>query len=289
MIQKKNGIILYVKQLVKIIKFGGLYMMELFQWKWKKWLSIILAVTVFFTGIRLYPVKAMAVNTNDIIIYFIDNTQESWIGNDGAKLQLVDNTNGHTVYWMTKTDTRTWCVNVPKNTYNITFNRYNPQQSIQWNSWSAGGRDENNTYYADGSEYGHWEPGEAAKKENYFHAGDIVYLDLSQFTAWENDDAQFYVNFSSASKDKNYGTDVDISEAAPSLYHPEKVDSAIGEHIYAYIVSFEEEGAEELRFWRGSDHKLWNCSILLSYEDYADNINSIVVNGYFIYCKYYYW
>jgi len=34
---------------------------------------------VFVSGIPIYPVE-----------------------NDGAKLQLVDNTNGHTVYWMTQ-------------------------------------------------------------------------------------------------------------------------------------------------------------------------------------------
>lgn len=254
-------------------------MKGLFQRKWKKWLSIILAVTVFVSGIPFCLVENVTAGTKDVTIYFIDNSPDLWVGNDGAKLQLVDNTNGHTVYWMTKTDTGTWCAEVPNDTYNITFNRYNPEQSVQWNSWSAGGRDENNAYYADGSEYGHWEPKEAAESQNYFHAGDIVYLDLSRFTQWENDDAQFYVNFSNASKDENYGQDIDISKADASIYQPEKMDIAVGEHIYAYIVSFEEEGAEELRFWRGSDRMLWNCSVLLTYEDYAGHQNSVVVNG----------
>ena len=58
---------------------------------------------------------------------------------------------------MTKVDDTTWSVNVPESAYNITFNRYNQDKTIQWNSWSAGGRDSNNAYYADGSEYGHWD------------------------------------------------------------------------------------------------------------------------------------
>lgn len=33
---------------------------------------------------------------------------------------------------------------VPDTMYNVTFNRLSPDCSTQWNSWSAGGRDDNN-------------------------------------------------------------------------------------------------------------------------------------------------
>lgn len=32
---------------------------------------------------------------------------------------------------------------VPDTTHNVTFNRLSPDCSTQWNSWSAGGRDDN--------------------------------------------------------------------------------------------------------------------------------------------------
>ncbi len=89
-------------------------------------------------------------------LYFIDNTKEQWVKHDSAVMELVDNTNGHDHYWMTQKDDVTWYVTVPESAYNITFNRFNPDKTVQWNSWSAGGRDSNNAYFADGAEYGHW-------------------------------------------------------------------------------------------------------------------------------------
>ena len=78
---------------------------------------------------------------------------------------------------MTKVDEITWRVNVPESAYNITFNRYSSDKITQWTSWSAGGRDANNAYYADGSEYGHW--GSIEENQECFHAGDVIYLDLA--------------------------------------------------------------------------------------------------------------
>ena len=68
-----------------------------------------------------------------------------------------------------------WKAQVPESAYNITFNRLSPDKLIEWNSWSAGGRDGNNVYYADGSEYGHWNYIMIEEEENYFHEGDILY------------------------------------------------------------------------------------------------------------------
>ena len=242
----------------------------------KKILAYVLLLVLAFTNIGFgrEPISVYAA-TKYVVIYFVDNTTEQWVGNDAAVMELVDNTNGHDSYWMTQKDDVTWCVTVPESACNITFNRYSSDKSTKWNSWSAGGRDENNAYYADGAEYGHWDVVEEG--ENYFHAGDIIYLDLSEFLDWEKDDALMYINFSDASKEENGGNDISISNADKSLYEPQKVSDKVDEYVYQYIFTEDSEGAVNLRFWRGNSDTLWNYSLVLSYEEYLDGINCIKV------------
>ena len=203
----------------------------------KRLLSLLLVVAIVVTGLNLEAVIAKAATTDEASttqIYLVDNTAEKWVGNDNAVIELVDNSSGHDHYEMTKVNDTTWSVTVPESAYNITFNRYSPDKSTQWNSWSAGGRDEYNAYYADGSEYGHWETIEV-EEENYFHAGDIIYLDVSEFTAWEKDNAKMYINFTDASKEENGGNDIAISGADRRLYNPKPVGIEVTESIYACI------------------------------------------------------
>lgn len=152
-----------------------------------------------------------------VTLYFIDNTREKWVKNDNAVMELVDNTHGHDHYIMTKVDNETWSVRVPASAYNITFNRFDSGKKTQWNSWSAGGRDRNNVYYADGSEYGHWGYLNDRSLEKYYHEGAIM-----------------YVNFSDASKKENGGSDVNIESWQDSkIYQPHIFDYQIKEHVYA--------------------------------------------------------
>lgn len=243
----------------------------------KKVLAIMLVVMTFLTSIDFSFETKVSAATQNIKLFFVDNTAENWVKNDSAVLELVDNTNGHDSYIMTKENDTTWSVSVPESAYNITFNRYNSDKTVQWNSWSAGGRDENNTYYADGSEYGHW--GYIEDEENYFHAGDIIYLDVSEFTEWENDEALMYVNFTEASKEENGGNDVNISSADEYLYNPRSVEGKIEDYIYVYTVTSADEGATELRFWRGNTDNLWNCSIIFNYSQYLEGQNCVKVTG----------
>ena len=195
-------------------------------------------------------------------------------------MELVDNTYGHDHYTMTKLDDETWAVKVPASAYNITFNRYDSGKTTQWNSWSAGGRDENNAYYVEGHEYGYWKYVEESSLEKYFHEGDIIYLDLSEFPAWESSSAMMYVNFSSASKEENGGSDIDMEAMENSeIYQPHKLDYQISEYVYAYIVTKEDEGKNTLRFWRGNQNILWNCSVLLDYKEYKNGNNCVKVTG----------
>ena len=248
----------------------------------KQILAVILAIVILFTSINLgmFEVDAEE-NDTYTTLYLIDNTAEKWIGNDNAIIELVDNSSGHDSYMMTKVDDTIWSVSVPESAYNITFNRYSSDKLTQLNSWSAGGRDSNNAYFADGSEYGHWELIEVDEEmeENYFHAGEIIFLDFSAFNSWRNDNALMYVNFSDVSKLENGGNDVYLVEANKALYNPVLVEDEIEEYIYAYIVTKEDEGSKELRFWRGNETTLWNCSVVLSYEQYKEGKNCVKITG----------
>ena len=255
-------------------------MTKIIKKKIRQTLSIILVITILLSSVNL-GVFEVGAEENDTYttLYLIDNTAEKWIGNDNATIELVDNSSGHDSYMMTKVDDTTWSVCVPESAYNITFNRYSPDKSTQWNSWSAGGRDSNNAYFADGSEYGHWELIEvgATTEENYFHAGDIIYLDVSEFTSWENDNAVMYVNFSGVSKEENSGLDINLLNIDNTQYNPHVVETKVAQYIYAYVVSREDEGATELRFWRGNASTLWNCSIILDYNQYKEGNNCVKV------------
>lgn len=243
----------------------------------KRILAQILAIIMVFVSIDLSQFVSVQAATGYDTLYLIDNTVQKWVKNDNAKIKAIDNSNGHMEYWMTQIDETTWSVKVPKSAYNITFNRYSDDKITQWNSWSAGGRDANNAYYADGSEYGYW--GIFEDNEDYFHAGDIIYLDVSEFTQWEKDNAIMYINFTDASKKENGGKDILISSTNKKNYNPKKVENKIEKGIYQYIVTKEDEGASELRFWRGNDATLWNCSAVLSYDEYLKGLNCVKITG----------
>lgn len=241
----------------------------------KRILAGILALIMVFISIDLSQFVPAQAATEYDTLYLIDNTAQKWVKNDNAQIKAIDNTNGHTAYWMTQKNETTWSVKIPKSAYNITFNRYDEGKTTQWNSWSAGGRDENNAYYVDGSEYGHW----GVKEESGFKEGDIIYLDLTEFTQWEKDDALIYINFTNAAKIENNGQNISIADADKELYNPREVKSTIEEHVYGYAVTKEDEGATELRFWRGNNKDLWNCSISLSYTDFLNGLNCVKVTG----------
>lgn len=209
-------------------------------------------------------------------IYFMDATREKWIQNDSATIVLIDNSHNHKTYDMKLTGEYTWSAKVPKSAKNITFNRYDQSKTNQWNSWSAGGREDNNTYYVEGSEYGHW----GVKEETGFQAGDVVYLDVGEFKDWvDKAETTLYINFSAATKDDNSGEDIIIASADSTLFSPCSELVKVEEYVYKYTVTNENAGKQNLRFWRGNDTMLWNCSCLMKYEDYTNGNNCIKVTG----------
>ena len=265
----------------------------------KRILAIVLVITTISTTITIERVQKAYASVPDgyTTIYFKDDTKESWIGNDGAIIQLVDNTDGHNYYIMKQVDDNTWSCRVPAKTYNVTFNRLSPKTKdgkavcdlsqignglkskksdnyIQWNSWSAGGRGSNrddystwhSTYHATVPEHGYWN-GDMSIDYEYFHEGDVVYLDFYEFTEnlddtviynWEQSNAQFYINFKEFSKSDNEGKDIEIKTANSDVLSPIKLSDSPETQVFRYVVTKEDEGATELRFFRGNDEKLWN-------------------------------
>lgn len=286
----------------------------------KRILAIVLVITTFSTTITIEKAKKAYASAPKgyTTIYFKDDTKESWIGNDGAIIQLVDNTAGHDYYIMKQVDDNTWSCRVPAKTYNVTFNRLSPKTKdgkqvadmsqvgeglishkddnyIQWNSWSAGGRGSNrddysswhSTYHATVPEHGYWD-GTMVIDNDYFHEGDVIYLDFYEFTSdnngsviynWEQSNAQFYINFNKYSKSDNDGRDINIKNADKDAVSPIKLTDSPETQVFRYVLTKEDEGATELRFFRGNDENLWNESVLLRYSDYKQGNNCAKVKG----------
>lgn len=243
----------------------------------KRILTGILTVIVVLMSVDLRNIISVQAATEYETLYLIDNTAEKWVKNDNAEIKAIDNSHGHTEYWMTKDDENVWSVLIPKDAYNITFNRYAEDKITQWNSWSAGGRDKNNAYYIDGSEYGHWEAREDGNSEECFHIGDIVYLSVEKFKCWNVDNAELYVCLSAIKEDYS-NKDIPISNLTESG-HIIKKCTKVDDYIYAYVISNEEEKTDCLSFWRGNSDTLWNNSVELKYSDYSNGLNRVNVTG----------
>lgn len=243
----------------------------------KRSISIILTLFMAIIGICANIPLHVKADTEKVTIYFMDSTEEGWLANDSAVMELVDNTSGHDSYTMATSDNKVWSVEVPASAYNITFNRYDQEKFLLWNSWSAGGRDGNVTYRAESASHGRWT--EENPDIEGFQAGDIVYLDLTEFTDWLNNAAVLYVNFTDATKNENGGNDVTIANADRSCYNPVTGLKETEDNVYSYEITEEDAKAAVLRFWRGNDDTLWNCSPKLTYEEYKKGNNCVKVTG----------
>ena len=255
----------------------------------KKCLSALLTIVMVITGVGLEnfisPTEEANATTTFTTLYFQDDTPEHWIGNDNAVIELVDNTYGHDRYIMKKESDTLWSARVPATTYNVTFNRLSPDTHTQWNSWSAGGRGRDvnkpqewhSTYHAIVPEHGYWD-GTSEYIEG-FHEGDVIYLDYYEFIDWEMSDAQFYVNFTDASKADNNNEDIILEDADKERFNPIKLETLVEEQVYTYTVTKEDEGAPYLRFFRGDDTSLWDNSVVLTYKAYQAGNNCVKVQG----------
>lgn len=108
-----------------------------------------------------------------------------------------------------------------------------------------------------------------------FKEGDTVYFDYSQCGGnWESADALMYINFTSYTREDNGGSVV-ISDCDKEKYNPVVVTTDLGNSVCSYTFTAETAGATDLRFWRGSEEKLWNNSPLLTYKDFANGLDLV--------------
>ena len=117
----------------------------------------------------------------------------------------------------------------------------------------------------------------AASAEVVFQEGDVLYLRVESPAEWA-DNAILYANFTAASRADNGDRSIMIASADAAKYHPVTgiiYDESRG--LYRYTVTAADAGASVMRFWRGNEEKLWNCSVSLSAADYAAGKNTAVV------------
>lgn len=224
----------------------------------QRMLAVMLIAVLGLVGASTYkPMTSVA--SGMVTVYFYDNTSESWIGNDSAAMELVDNTYGHVHYTMEKQNGKVWSANIPASATNITFNRYNINKTTLWNSWSTGYRGTYTVFEAESASYGNWSNRTVVQGYN---VGDTIFLDVSGFSSWMKDGAELYVEF--------------INDGCSKIV---KASTLIQDNLYTITVTPSQAGATTLRFWRGNDTTLWNSSIELSHDSYVTGYNCVKVTG----------
>ena len=115
---------------------------------------------------------------------------------------------------------------------------------------------------------------------NTFKEGDTLYLKVVSPAEWDDADPIMYVNFTQYSRADNDNKSVIIADADKSKYNPRTgVEYLADKNIYKYTVTKEDAGATSMRFWRGNNEKLWNSSIVLTADDYANGYSMVTVDG----------
>lgn len=113
-----------------------------------------------------------------------------------------------------------------------------------------------------------------------FKEGDELYMKVISPAQWEDANPTMYVNFTEFSRADNGNKSVIIADADKSKYDPRTgVEYLASKGIYKYTVTSKDAGKTAMRFWRGNAEKLWNCSIVLSAQDYADGYNMVTIDG----------
>ena len=116
--------------------------------------------------------------------------------------------------------------------------------------------------------------------EATFKEGDVLYLKVVSPQEWLGNNPIMYANFTEYSRADNGGKSVIFADADKTKYNPRTgVEYLESSDIYKYTVTAQDAGATVMRFWRGNQEKLWNCSITLSAEDYVNGFNGVTVDG----------
>ena len=113
-----------------------------------------------------------------------------------------------------------------------------------------------------------------------FKEGDELYMKVISPAEWESSNPTMYVNFTEFSRADNGNKSVVIASADKSKYDPRTgVQYLSDKGVYKYTVTSKDASKTAMRFWRGNDEKLWNCSVVLTAQDYANGLNMVTIDG----------
>ncbi len=120
----------------------------------------------------------------------------------------------------------------------------------------------------------------SAAAQATFEEGDVLYMQIISPEEWTSSNAIMYANFTEYSRADNGGVSVIIADADKSQYDPRTgVEYIADQGVYKYTVTAADAGKTAMRFWRGNDVKLWNCSIVLTAADFASGYNMVTIDG----------
>ncbi len=123
-------------------------------------------------------------------------------------------------------------------------------------------------------------PSTASAADATFKEGDTLYMKVVSPAEWTGSNAIMYANFTQYSRADNGGVSVIIADADKTKYDPRTgVTYDAEKGVYKYTVTAQDAGKTAMRFWRGNDVKLWNCSITLTAQDFADGYNMVTIDG----------
>ena len=115
-----------------------------------------------------------------------------------------------------------------------------------------------------------------------YKEGDVIYLDYSALPDWHTPNGGsvnsiLYINFTNNTRYDSGVKETVIIGQDTARFNPKRVTEQVDEYVYKYVVTAEDAGASTLMFWRGSDTNLWNNSVELTYSEYSQGKNLVVV------------
>lgn len=114
-----------------------------------------------------------------------------------------------------------------------------------------------------------------------YKEGDVIYVDYSSLPDWHTPDSytdtSLYINFTNNTRYDSGEKETVIIGQDTTRFNPKVVSEQVDEYVYKYVVTTEDAGAQTLMFWRGSDVYLWNNSVELTYSEYSQGKNLVVV------------
>ncbi|MBQ9743329.1 MAG: CotH kinase family protein [Ruminococcus sp.] len=122
-----------------------------------------------------------------------------------------------------------------------------------------------------------------------YKAGDVIYVDYSSMPQWYTGQANtgfgvvesmLYVNFTANTRYDSGEKETVVIGNDTARFDPRLVTDKLKDCVYKYVVTEEDAGAQTLRFWRGSAENLWNHSVELTYADYLNGYNTVVITDY---------